>query len=56
MIFRSLFTEEELRKNLQEALMNIARELNEKDYRIAAFYSLDVAHMYGFLGDREKAE
>lgn len=55
-ILRSLFAEEELRKNLQEALMNIAGELNEKDYRIAAFYSLDVAHMYDFLGDREKAE
>jgi tetratricopeptide (TPR) repeat protein len=55
-IFRSLFAEEELRKNLQEAFMNLARELNEKDYRIAAFYSLDVAHIYDLLGDREKAE
>ena len=55
-ILRSLFTEEELRKNLQESFINIQRELNDKDYRIAAFYSLDTAHLYDLLGNREKAE
>ena len=55
-IFRSLFTEEELRKNLQKSFINIQRELNDKDYRIAAFYSLDAAHLYDLLGNREKAE
>ena len=55
-ILRSLFAEEELRKNLQESFINIQRELNDKDYRIAAFYSLDVARIYQLLGELGRLE
>ncbi|KYK35781.1 MAG: hypothetical protein HXS46_17035 [Theionarchaea archaeon] len=53
---RKLFTEQELNAILQKAHNSLQKELNDKDYRMAAFYSLDIAHIYDLLGDREKAE
>lgn len=55
-ILRTLFTEQELKKNLKKAQHKLQKELKEKDCRMAAFYSLDAAHIYDLLAEREKAE
>jgi tetratricopeptide (TPR) repeat protein len=55
-ILKRLFTEQELREYLKEALKSLQEELNSKDYSIAVFYSFDAAYLYELLGDRRKAE
>ena len=65
-IFRKLFAEGELEELLEKAFETLRKytemiENPEKDsfnqaYRMAVFYSLDIAHIYDLLGDREKAE
>ncbi|MBU7048540.1 MAG: hypothetical protein HXS54_19070, partial [Theionarchaea archaeon] len=42
--------------NLKKAQHKLQKELKEKDCRMAAFYSLDAAHIYDLLAEREKAE
>jgi tetratricopeptide (TPR) repeat protein len=49
-ILKRLFTEQELREYLEEALKSLQEELDSKDYSIAVFY------LYELLGDRRKAE
>ena len=55
-ILRTLFTEQELKKNLKKAQRKLQKELLDRDCRMAAFCSLDVAHIYDLLEEREKAE
>ena len=52
---RKSFTEKELKENLQKAYDSLQRELNDKDYQMAAFYSFDIAHIYGLTSNRKKA-
>jgi tetratricopeptide (TPR) repeat protein len=40
---------------LQKARYELQKELDDKDYRMAAFRGLDVAHIYHILGDKKKA-
>lgn len=55
-IFRKLFTEQELKEKLQKAKCNLQKELKDKDYRMAAFRSLDIAHLYDILEDKMKSK
>ncbi len=65
-ILRKLLTREELEESLRKALKDLQGYLEmirspKKDpfnqaYRMAAFRSLDIAHIYDLMGDREKAE
>ena len=55
-IFKKLFTEQELKENLQEARSKLQKELENRNFTIAAFYSFDIAYIYEFLGDKKKAE
>ena len=55
-IFEKLFTEQELKEKLQKAQYKLQKELDDNDYRMAAFRSLDVAHIYDISRDREKSE
>lgn len=54
-IFKKLFTEQELKESLREAHYELQKELDDNDYRMAAFRGLDVAHIYDILGDKKKA-
>ena len=54
--FRKAFSMQELEENLQEAHRRLQKELKNKDFTIAAFYSLDVAYIYELLGNTEMAE
>jgi tetratricopeptide (TPR) repeat protein len=54
--FRKFFSMRELEENLQEAQSRLQKELKNKDFTIAAFYSFDVAYIYELLRNRKKAE
>ena len=54
-LLRKVFTEQELSAALQKAYDSLQRELNDKDYRMAAFYSFDIAHIYELTSNRKKA-
>lgn len=55
-ILRKLFKEQELKENLRKAHNRLLEELDKNDYRIAAFYSFDIAHIYELLGNKKKAK
>jgi tetratricopeptide (TPR) repeat protein len=55
-LLRKIFTDLELNTAFQRAHDGLQRELNDKDYRMASFYSFDIAHLYELMGKRKKAE
>lgn len=55
-IFKKLFSQQELEENLQEAQGRLQKELKNKDFTIAAFYSFDIAYIYELLRTKKKAE
>jgi tetratricopeptide (TPR) repeat protein len=55
-IVKALFTKRELERILHKSLSRLQRELEEKDFSFATFYSFDVARIYRFLGEGEKAQ
>jgi tetratricopeptide (TPR) repeat protein len=55
-ILRKLFTEQELERTLSVALCKLQKELNDNDYRMAAFRSHDIAHIYDILENKKSAE
>lgn len=55
-ISRKLFTEQELKENLQEAHKNLQVEINEKNYWMAACFSFDLARIYNLLHEKKKSK
>jgi tetratricopeptide (TPR) repeat protein len=55
-MIEALFTKRELERILHKSLSRLEKELEEKDYSFATFYSFDIARIYRFLGEREKAQ
>ncbi len=55
-IFRKLFTERELKENLQKAHKNLQREINEKNYWMAACFSFDLARIYDLSHEKKKSK
>ncbi len=54
-LLRKVFTEQELNAAFQKAYDNLQRELNGRDYRMAAFYSFDIAHVCELMNNKETA-
>jgi tetratricopeptide (TPR) repeat protein len=55
-IVKALYTKRELERNLHKSCYRLHESLERKDFSVAAFYSLDVAHIYQFLGEIGKAQ
>jgi tetratricopeptide (TPR) repeat protein len=55
-IVEALFTKRELKRLLQTSWCRLQQELERKDFSIATFYSFDIARIYQFLGEPEKAQ
>ncbi|MGC1120423.1 MAG: hypothetical protein WBA22_04955 [Candidatus Methanofastidiosia archaeon] len=55
-IVEALFTKRELERILHKSCSRLQQELKGKDLSIATFYSFDIARIYQFLGEPEKAQ
>ena len=55
-IVKTIYTKRELERNLHRSCYRLQEELKRKDFSGAAFYSLDVAIIYQFLGEIRKAQ
>jgi tetratricopeptide (TPR) repeat protein len=53
---KTLFTKRELERLLNKSCSRLQQNLERKDFSTVTFYSFDVARLYQFLGEKEKAQ
>ena len=55
-IIVALFTRRELERLLHKSCSRLKQYLERKDFSTVTFYSFDIARLYRFLGEKEKAQ
>jgi tetratricopeptide (TPR) repeat protein len=55
-IIVALFTRRELERLLNKSCSRLQQNLERKDFSTVTFYSFDIARLYQFLGEKEKAK